>query len=89
VLLIYFLFSRAKIPCFTTVKKLFKFETSGFHGYEDLCHSLRGYAASVFTLKVEAAKSSESLMSYHITARRHNPEDCDMKRVQWWFYVSG
>jgi len=28
-----------------------------------------------FTLKMEAARSSETLVSHHFTLRRHNPED--------------
>jgi hypothetical protein len=31
-----------------------------------------------FTLKMKAAKSSEMLVSYHSTIRRHNPEDLDL-----------
>jgi hypothetical protein len=30
-----------------------------------------------FTLKMEAARASETLVSYHITTQRHNPEDND------------
>jgi len=33
-----------------------------------------------FTLKIVAAMSSASLVSYHNTTRRHNPEDLDLKR---------
>jgi hypothetical protein len=33
---------------------------------------------ALFSLKMEAARSSEALVSYHITAWRHNPEDLDM-----------
>jgi hypothetical protein len=32
-------------------------------------------AVGHFTLKMQAAKSSETLVSYHITTRRHDPED--------------
>jgi len=31
-----------------------------------------------FSLKNEAATSSETSVSYHITTRRHNPEDGDL-----------
>jgi hypothetical protein len=37
---------------------------------------MKDLAASIFTLKMEAARSSERLVSYH-TTRRHNPEDSD------------
>jgi len=32
-----------------------------------------------FTLKTGVARSSETLVSYHITTRRHNPEDHGLK----------
>jgi hypothetical protein len=35
-------------------------------------------AACISTLKTEAARSSETLVSYHNTKRRHNPEDRDL-----------
>jgi hypothetical protein len=33
---------------------------------------------------MEAARSFESLESYHNTALRHNPEDLDSKRINYY-----
>jgi hypothetical protein len=37
-----------------------------------------GYLYSRRALKMEAARAAETLVSYHITTRRHNPEDYDL-----------
>jgi hypothetical protein len=39
----------------------------------------------MFTLKMEAGRSSEILAFYRNTTRRHIPEDLDSKG-QWFFY---
>jgi hypothetical protein len=36
------------------------------------------FQVEVFTLKMEAACSSDKFLSYHNTTRRHNPEDFDL-----------
>jgi len=36
------------------------------------------YLFIIFTLKMEAACPSETLVPYHITTPRHNPEDHDL-----------
>jgi len=38
----------------------------------------RSPIASHFTLKMEAALNSETMVSYHNNSRRHNPEDLDL-----------
>jgi len=43
-------------------------------------------ASSIMTLKMEAARSSETLVSYRNTTRHHNSEDLDLK-VKFFFPV--
>jgi len=49
----------------------------GVVGYQR-CAMLPPFSLN-FTLNMEAAMSSKTLLSYHITTRRHNPEDLDVK----------
>jgi hypothetical protein len=44
------------------------------------CDTMLTYCL-IFTLKMEAPRSSENLISYHITARRQNPEDHDLNET--------
>jgi hypothetical protein len=44
------------------------------------CSYMVGYQC--FTLKMEAARSSETLVFYHITTWYHNPEDHDLILVR-------
>jgi hypothetical protein len=39
-------------------------------------------AVSIFRVKIDTVKSSETLVSYRNTTRRHNPEDLDMNMEQ-------
>jgi hypothetical protein len=62
----------AKFEVFTAVKvqvEFFRFVTP--------CSVVEDHAVSIFRV-MEAAGSSETLVSYHITTRRHNPEDLDL-----------
>jgi len=45
------------------------------------CDAVKDHAASIFRVKVDAATSSETSVSYHSTTRRHNPEVHDMSRL--------
>jgi hypothetical protein len=54
------------------------FEIRSFHGGEDSSRSLLGCDA-IFRVKMEAARSSETMTPY-ITTRRHNPEGLDIKK---------
>jgi len=46
-----------------------------------LCNFVVGYQC--FTLKMEAARTSETLVSYYSTTRRYNPEHLDLTHFIW------
>jgi len=70
----------AKFEVFTAVKvqvEFFRFVTP--------CSVVEDHAVSIFRV-MEAAGSSETLVSYHITTRRHNPEDLDLSFSRLWIF---
>jgi len=62
------------VSIFYTFHRTFKCETWGLLGCDTVSECL---AASIFTLKMEAARHSEMLVSYRNTTPCHNPEDLD------------
>jgi hypothetical protein len=49
-------------------------------GYGSEVHVVVFWVMTRHSLKMEAAMPSETLVSCHITTRRHNPEELDMNR---------
>jgi hypothetical protein len=70
----------AKSEVFTALK----IEVS-FFWFMILCNDAVGYK-QLFALKMEETWFSETLVSYHITARYHNSEDLDLQYGQLYTY---